>query len=64
MICVVNIDPFQAREGLCVIPVSLGWPPAFPMTDLLSGERFRWTLGRNYVRLEPGKSHVLKIEVA
>jgi starch synthase (maltosyl-transferring) len=62
VICVVNVDPTAAREGLCVIPVSLGLPPAFPVHDLLTGQRFRWTLGRNFVRLEPGKSHVLKID--
>jgi len=36
--------------------------PALPVTDLLTGERFRWTLGSNFVRLEPGKSHVLKLD--
>jgi len=61
VICIVNIDPSEAREGLCVIPVSLGLPPAFAVTDLVSGDRYRWTLGRNFVRLEPGKSHILKI---
>jgi starch synthase (maltosyl-transferring) len=61
IVCIVSLDPYEAREGLCVFPVSLGLPPAFAVTDLISGERYRWTLGRNFVRLEPGKSHILKI---
>jgi starch synthase (maltosyl-transferring) len=58
---VVNLDPFAAREGLAVVPPDLGLPPEFPVTDLLSGERYRWRVGRNYVGLGPGKSHVLKL---
>ena len=27
--------------------------------DALTDARYDWRLGRNYVRLEPGKSHVL-----
>jgi starch synthase (maltosyl-transferring) len=64
MIVIVNIDPAVAQAGLCVIPASLGLPPAFGVRDLLGGESYRWTIGRNYVRLEPGKSHVFKVELA
>ena len=38
VICVVNLDPFIAREGVCVIPVSLGLPPAFEVRDLLTDD--------------------------
>ncbi len=34
------------------MPYEQGLPPAFGVTDLLSGERFDWSLGRNYVRLD------------
>jgi starch synthase (maltosyl-transferring) len=61
VICVVNLDPFAEREGSCVIPVALGLPPAFDARDLLTGEAFTWRAGRNYVKLGPGKSHVLKV---
>jgi hypothetical protein len=27
--------------------------------DVLSDATFQWRIGRNYVRLDPGKSHVL-----
>ena len=50
LICVVNIDPFAAQEGVCVVPVVLGYPPAFETRDLLAGEAFTWRAGRNYVR--------------
>jgi starch synthase (maltosyl-transferring) len=61
LICIVNIDPFAEVEGVCVIPVALGYPPAFDARELLSGESFTWRAGRNYVKLGPGKSHVLKV---
>jgi starch synthase (maltosyl-transferring) len=61
VICVVNIDPFAEQEGSCVIPVSLGFPPAFDARELLTGASFTWRAGRNYVKLGPGKSHLLKV---
>jgi starch synthase (maltosyl-transferring) len=63
VICVVNLDPYGAREGVCVIPVSLGLPPAFEVRDLLTGVQFVWRAGRNYVGLGPGESHVLEVIV-
>jgi starch synthase (maltosyl-transferring) len=62
VICIVNIDPFAPQEGLCVVPAWLGFPPAFRVIDLVSAEQYPWTLGRNFVRLEPAKSHVFKVE--
>ena len=61
VICVVNLDPFIDREGVCIVPVSLGLPPAFEVRDLLSGDMFVWRAGRNYVGLGPGRSHVLEV---
>jgi starch synthase (maltosyl-transferring) len=62
VICVVNIDPYNAQEGAGVIPAHLGLPPAFAAHDLLSGDHFDWRIGANYVRLEPGGAHVLRVE--
>ena len=45
-----------------VIPAHLGLPPAFAVHDLLSGAHFDWRIGANYVRLEPGAAHVLRVE--
>jgi starch synthase (maltosyl-transferring) len=61
VVVVVNIDPYRAQEGVCVVPVALGYPPAFDARDLLGRQTFTWRAGRNYVRLGPGKSHVLKV---
>ncbi|HZT14781.1 MAG TPA: alpha-1,4-glucan--maltose-1-phosphate maltosyltransferase [Gaiellaceae bacterium] len=61
VVCVVNIDPFAEQEGVCIVPVVLGWPPAFEAAELLTGDVFTWRAGRNYVRLGPGKSHLLKV---
>ena len=64
VICVVNLDPHQPQEGVATVPASLGLPPTFTVKDALSGERFRWRIGPNYVRLEPGsrQAHVLSVE--
>jgi starch synthase (maltosyl-transferring) len=61
IVVVVNIDPFNEQEGVCVVPVALGYPPAFDARDLLGSQAFTWRAGRNYVRLGPGKSHVIEI---
>jgi starch synthase (maltosyl-transferring) len=63
VVVVVNLDPFTAQEGVCILPVATGLPPAYHVHDLLAGETADWTwhIGRNYVRLDPGQSHVLRI---
>jgi starch synthase (maltosyl-transferring) len=61
IVCVVNIDPWNQQAGACVIPVSLGFPPAFDARDLLGGQQFIWRAGRNYVQLGPGKAHIVKV---
>jgi starch synthase (maltosyl-transferring) len=63
VVVVVNIDPQAVQEGVCLIPVATGWPPAFQAIDTLTRSVFTWHLGRNYVRLDPGKSHLLKVSV-
>jgi starch synthase (maltosyl-transferring) len=64
VICVVNTDPHQPQEGIATVPASLGLPPTFTVRDELSGERYQWRMGPNYVRLEPGsrQAHVLSVE--
>jgi starch synthase (maltosyl-transferring) len=66
VITVVNIDPHTAQEGLAVIGAELGLPPIFTVHDLLTGERFQWRIGPNYVRLEPGvrQAHVNLVETS
>jgi starch synthase (maltosyl-transferring) len=61
VVCVVNVDAWNEREGLCVIPVALGFPPAFEVRDALRDEVYTWRAGRNYVKLAPGQAHVLKV---
>jgi starch synthase (maltosyl-transferring) len=61
LVTVVNLDPFQAREGLCILPVQLGLPPAFTVEDLLTGKRHSWRIGRNFVGLPPGRAHLMKV---
>ena len=61
IVAVVNTDPFEAREGVAVLPATLGLAPAFQAEELLTGETFTWQTGRNFVRLEPGQSHLLRV---
>jgi starch synthase (maltosyl-transferring) len=67
VVVVVNIDPFDTQEGTCILPVSTGLPPAYRAHDLLAGRAtagdvdWTWRIGRNYVRLAPGRSHVLRV---
>ena len=61
VIVVVNLDPQAPQEGVCVLPVSTGLPPAYRVHDLLGDQEWTWNIGRNYVRLGPGGSHVLRV---
>jgi starch synthase (maltosyl-transferring) len=62
LIVCVNLDPRAPEEGVAVVPVTLGLPPAFAASELLSDQEFHWRSGRNYVRLAPGQSHILRVE--
>jgi starch synthase (maltosyl-transferring) len=61
VVVVVNVDAHNEHEGVAILPASLGFPPAFAAQELLTDEAFTWHTGRNYVRLGPGQSHVLRI---
>ncbi|HET9093895.1 MAG TPA: maltotransferase domain-containing protein [Solirubrobacteraceae bacterium] len=64
VITVVNLDPHNIHEGLVVVPAHLGLPPVFSVRDLLDDVRFEWRLGGNYVRLNPGRAHLARVEPA
>ncbi len=63
VIVVVNMDPDHPQAGVADVPWGLGLPHWFIVADLLSGDRFQWQIGRNYVRLAPGErqAHVLQV---
>jgi starch synthase (maltosyl-transferring) len=63
LIVAVNLDPHNGQEGVVTVPAHLGTPPAFTVHDELSGEKYDWRLGRNYVGLHPwGRQvHVLRV---
>jgi starch synthase (maltosyl-transferring) len=61
VVVVVNLDAAAEHEGVAVLPAALGFPPAFHADELLSDATFTWHTGRNYVRLGPGQSHVLRV---
>jgi starch synthase (maltosyl-transferring) len=62
VICVVNLDPGQTNEGVCILPAASGLAPTYHVNDVVSGNDWTWHLGRNYVQLGPGQSHVLVVQ--
>jgi len=62
VISVVNLDPMRTHEGVCILPAaSSGLAPAYRVRDVVTEGEWTWHLGRNYVRLQPGQSHVLVV---
>jgi starch synthase (maltosyl-transferring) len=63
VVCIVNLDPHHAQEGVAVIPAHAGLPPAFHVEDQLTGEMYDWRIGPNFVRLEPPlrQAHVMRV---
>jgi starch synthase (maltosyl-transferring) len=68
LLCVVNLDPHGAQEGMVHVPtdaLGLDEDEWYEVEDLLTGERYTWRGQRNYVRLDPERqvAHVLRLEV-
>jgi starch synthase (maltosyl-transferring) len=66
LLIVVNVDPHRARETMVHVPAdALGMPDGVPFAveDLLTGARYTWRGGRNYVRLDPADqvAHLLRV---
>ena len=61
VIVVVNLDPAATQRGVCILPAGTGLAPTYRVRDLLADKEWTWHIGRNFVELAPGKSHVLKV---
>ena len=64
IICVVNLDPHNAQEGLVQVPVRARRAARLRRRATCStASRFDWRVGGNYVRLDPGEraGHVLRV---
>ncbi|HLY21984.1 MAG TPA: alpha-1,4-glucan--maltose-1-phosphate maltosyltransferase [bacterium] len=67
VLVVVNLDPHVAQAGwtaLSLPALGLGPDEPFAVTDLLSGTRYTWRGGRNYVSLHPAEQpgHIFRVE--
>jgi starch synthase (maltosyl-transferring) len=67
IITVVNLDPVWPQSGFLELPTAeLGIDVRHPyrVVDLLTGAKFAWQGGRNYVELRPHEipAHVLRVE--
>jgi starch synthase (maltosyl-transferring) len=68
MLCVVNLDPNFTQSGWIHFPIEeLGMDPekAFQVHDMLSGARFLWRGGRNYVQIDPSSvsGHIFRVRL-
>ncbi len=68
LLVAVNLDPHHTQETMLHVPLEawgLSEADAFPVDDLLGGERYTWRGERNYVRLDPREKagHVLRPHV-
>lgn len=66
LVVVVNLDPHNAQGGMVDIPADmLGRKPGetYQLQDLLTGDRYEWRHGWNYVSLAPWDmpAHILKL---
>lgn len=70
VVVVVNLDPHHVHTGwLELDPAALGGQggqgeeASLQMHDLLTGERYQWTRGRNFVRLDPQRlpAHIFQV---
>jgi starch synthase (maltosyl-transferring) len=66
VLVVVNLDPRWKQSGWLELPLDdLGLAPArpFALHDLLTGERYEWVGGHNYVELDPAElpAHVFHV---
>ena len=48
--------------GADVVPALLGTAPVFVVEDLMTGAHYDWRIGANYVRLDAGAAHVLRVD--
>jgi starch synthase (maltosyl-transferring) len=67
IVTVVNLDPVWKQSGFLELPVDeMGIDTRHPyrMTDLLTGQEFKWQGARNYVELQPGMTpaHIMRKE--
>lgn len=67
LIVIVSLDPHNAQTGMVDIPATLHghtMGDSFRLFDLLSGDRYEWRHGWNYVSLSPWDmpAHILRLE--
>ncbi|MEO6829859.1 MAG: alpha-1,4-glucan--maltose-1-phosphate maltosyltransferase, partial [Acidobacteriaceae bacterium] len=64
ILVVVNLDPHQTQSGWVNLDLSvlnLKSDQPFEVHDLLTDVRYTWRGMRNYIQLEPGRSHIFNI---
>jgi len=67
ILCIVNTNPFEHHGGLVRLDLAalgLDADETFALTDLLTGVRHEWQGADNFVALDPGLSHVFRLEPA
>ncbi len=64
LIIAINLDPFATQAGHVNIPLARVVRQVFSVHDLLSGDKYEWKAGWNYVSLNPYDipGHVFRIQ--
>jgi len=66
VLCVANLDAHYPQSGWVELPAGFAGPEVerFDVHDLLSGERYHWQVGRNFVILDPKRApgHLFAVE--
>ncbi len=67
IICVVNLDAYARQSGMLKISseqLALAANKNFTVHDLITGEKYSWSAGENFVDLDPNKLpfHLFRVE--
>ncbi|GAA4469640.1 alpha-1,4-glucan--maltose-1-phosphate maltosyltransferase [Nemorincola caseinilytica] len=67
LIVVVNLDPFHTQSAMVNVSaekMGKDMPGTFKVYDMLSGDRYEWQMGNNYISLSPWDmpAHILRPE--
>ncbi|MBX8641455.1 MAG: DUF3416 domain-containing protein [Thermoplasmata archaeon] len=68
LLVIVNVNPFERQAAFVNIPwekLGIKGTGKFYVTDAITGERYEWNEGANYVELVPGirPGHILKVGI-
>jgi starch synthase (maltosyl-transferring) len=66
ILVIVNLDPHNAQSGFAYVPIEsfqIDAADPYQVEDLITGEKFTWRAGRNFVILDPNSrpAHIFRL---